>query len=126
MDQVVALLSKKTKGQAVIVSDVGQNQMFAARYYDFRGQRLHYLRRSRTMGFAVPAAIGVKIGVPEKMVIAIAGDGGFQMTIQELGTIMQEKLPIKILLLNNEYLGMVRQWQQLFLRKDILYKIGQS
>ena len=118
MDQVVALLSKKTKGQAVIVSDVGQNQMFAARYYDFRVANGYITSGGLgTMGFAVPAAIGVKIGVPEKMVIAIAGDGGFQMTIQELGTIMQEKLPIKILLLNNEYLGMVRQWQQLFFEK---------
>ena len=118
MDQVVALLSKKTKGQAVIVSDVGQNQMFAARYYDFRVANGYITSGGLgTMGFAVPAAIGVKIGVPEKMVIAITGDGGFQMTIQELGTIMQEKLPVKILLLNNEYLGMVRQWQQLFFEK---------
>ena len=70
-----------------------------------------------TMGFAVPAAIGAKIGAPKRLVFAVVGDGGIQMTIQEFGTIMQEKLPIKILLLNNEYLGMVRQWQQLFFEK---------
>lgn len=118
MDEVISLLSKKTNGQAVIVADVGQNQMFAARYYQYKKPNSYITSGGLgTMGFAVPAAVGAKIGAKNKMIIAVVGDGGFQMTIQELGTIMQEKLPIKILLLNNEYLGMVRQWQQLFFDK---------
>ncbi|MEK7633786.1 MAG: biosynthetic-type acetolactate synthase large subunit [Patescibacteria group bacterium] len=118
MDTVLTLLSKKTKNEAVIVADVGQNQMFAARYYKYKNPDSYITSGGLgTMGFALPAAMGAKIGAPKRQVFATVGDGGFQMTIQELGTIMQEKLPIKILLLNNEYLGMVRQWQQLFFEK---------
>lgn len=118
MDVVLSLLSKKTKSEAVIVADVGQNQMFSARYYKYKLPDSYITSGGLgTMGFAVPAAIGAKIGAPKRLVFAVVGDGGIQMTIQELGTIMQEKLPIKILLLNNEYLGMVRQWQQLFFEK---------
>src|SRR3989339_899289 len=118
MDVVLSLLSKKTKNEAVIVTDVGQNQMFSARYYKYKNPDSYITSGGLgTMGFAVPAAIGAKIGAPKRLVFAVVGDGGIQMTIQELGTIMQEKLPIKILLLNNECLGMVRQWQQLFFEK---------
>ncbi|KKP67622.1 MAG: Acetolactate synthase [Candidatus Roizmanbacteria bacterium GW2011_GWA2_35_19] len=118
MDVVLSLLSKKTKNEAIIVADVGQNQMFAARYYKYKNPDSYITSGGLgTMGFAVPAAIGAKIGAPKRLVFAVVGDGGIQMTIQEFGTIMQEKLPIKILLLNNEYLGMVRQWQQLFFEK---------
>jgi len=118
MDVVLSLLSKKTKNEAVIVADVGQNQMFSARYYKYKNPDRYITSGGLgTMGFAVPAAIGAKVGAPKRQIFAVVGDGGFQMTIQELGTIMQEKLPIKILLLNNEYLGMVRQWQELFFEK---------
>jgi len=118
MDIVLSLLSKKTKNEAVIVADVGQNQMFSARYYKYKKPDSYITSGGLgTMGFAVPAAIGAKIGAPKRLVFAVVGDGGIQMTIQELGTIMQERLPIKILLLNNEFLGMVRQWQQLFFEK---------
>ena len=118
MDVVLSLLSKKTKNEAVIVADVGQNQMFSARYYKYKNPDSYITSGGLgTMGFAVPAAIGAKVGAPKRQIFAVVGDGGFQMTIQELGTIMQEKLPIKILLLNNEYLGMVRQWQELFFEK---------
>ncbi|GAB4218755.1 MAG: biosynthetic-type acetolactate synthase large subunit [Candidatus Microgenomates bacterium] len=118
MSEVIEFLSKKTKGQAIIVADVGQNQMYAAKYYQYQNFNSYITSGGLgTMGFALPAAIGVKIGKPKNEVIAICGDGGFQMTIQELGTIMQEKIPIKILILNNNFLGMVRQWQDLFFEK---------
>ncbi len=118
MAEVFEILSKKTNGQAIIVADVGQNQMFAAKYYQYQIFNSYITSGGLgTMGFSLPAAIGVKIGQPKKEVIAVCGDGGFQMTIQELGTIMQEDLPIKILLLNNSFLGMVRQWQDLFFDK---------
>lgn len=115
MAEVIDKLSKKTNGGAVIVSDVGQHQMIAARYYQFKNPRSHITSGGLgTMGFALPAAIGVKVAAPDKEVIAVIGDGGFQMNIQELAVLLQEGLKIKILLLNNEYLGMVRQWQEMF------------
>ncbi len=118
MDEVISLISKKTKGEAIIVADVGQNQMFSARFYQYKNPNSYITSGGLgTMGFALPAAMGVKIAAEKKEVIAIIGDGGFQMTIQELGTIFQERLNIKILILNNEYLGMVRQWQELFFEK---------
>lgn len=118
MKEVIEKLSLKTKNEAVIVADVGQNQMMAARYYKYKNPNSYITSGGLgTMGFALPASIGVKIGMPKKQVFVVVGDGGFQMTLQELGTIMQENLPIKILLFNNEYLGMVRQWQELFFEK---------
>jgi acetolactate synthase-1/2/3 large subunit len=115
MGEVVNELSAQTDGRAIIVSDVGQHQMFAARYYQFREPDSHVSSGGLgTMGFALPAAIGAKMGNPEREVVAIIGDGGFQMTLQELGTIMQSGAAVKIIVLNNGYLGMVRQWQQLF------------
>jgi len=102
-------------GEAIIVTDVGQNQMFAAKYSHFRHTRSFITSGGLgTMGFGLPAAIGAKLGAPDREVIAVLGDGGIQMTIQELGTIMQNHIGVKILVLNNTYLGMVRQWQQLF------------
>lgn len=115
MAEAIDLLSKKTRGEAVMVADVGQHQMMTSAYYEFK--KPHSLVTSGglgTMGFALPAAFGAKVGDPSREVIAIIGDGCFQMTIQELGTIAQNKLPVKIIILNNNFLGMVRQWQQLF------------
>ena len=116
MAEVIRVLSEKTKGQAVIVADVGQHQMVAARYYGFQKPDSYITSGGLgTMGFALPAAVGAKMGDRKKRdVIAVIGDGSFQMNIQELGTIMQEKLPVKIVILNNHFLGMVRQWQALF------------
>lgn len=115
MDEVVALISEKTKGDAIIVTDVGQHQMMAARYYRFNNTRSNVTSGGLgTMGFGLPAAIGAALGAPHREVIAVVGDGGFQMTLQELGTILQCKMPVKIVILNNHFLGMVRQWQQLF------------
>ncbi|QJW91952.1 biosynthetic-type acetolactate synthase large subunit [Spirosoma taeanense] len=115
MAEVIDLVSKKTKGEAILVTDVGQHQMMASRYYQFR--RPNSLVTSGgmgTMGFALPAAFGAKVGAPDREVVAIIGDGCFQMTLQELGTIVQNKQPVKAIILNNNFLGMVRQWQQLF------------
>ncbi len=115
MGEVVDLLSRKTNGEAVIIADVGQHQMIAAQRYRFR--QPHSFMTSGgmgTMGFALPASIGAKIAAPDREVIGIIGDGSFQMNIQELGTIAQEQLPVKTIILNNSYLGMVRQWQDLF------------
>lgn len=115
MAEVIKAISDKTKGEAIIVTDVGQHQMVASRYYDFADTRCNVTSGGLgTMGFALPAAMGAKLGRTEKEVIAIIGDGGFQMTIQELGTIFQSKIGVKILILNNNFLGMVRQWQELF------------
>lgn len=115
MGEAVNLLSDKTQGQAVVVTDVGQHQMITNRYYRFKKHNsIVTSGGAGTMGFALPAAFGAKVAVPEREVIAIIGDGGFQMTLQELGTIAQSKLPVKIIILNNNFLGMVRQWQQLF------------
>jgi acetolactate synthase-1/2/3 large subunit len=115
MANVVQRISDKTKGEAIVVTDVGQHQMVVSRYYKFNATDTNVTSGGLgTMGFALPAAIGAKMGQPEKEVIAVIGDGGFQMTLQELGTIFQEETGVKIVLLNNNFLGMVRQWQQLF------------
>jgi len=115
MGEVLGGINKETRGDAVIVSDVGQHQMFACRYADFIKTRSNVTSGGLgTMGFALPAAIGAKMGVPNREVIAIIGDGGYQMTIQELGTILQTDVAVKIVVLNNSFLGMVRQWQELF------------
>ncbi len=115
MAAVIHELARKTKGESVLVTDVGQHQMIAARYYQFRRTNAHITSGGLgTMGFALPAAIGAKLANMSQQVIAIIGDGGFQMNIQELGVIAQESLPVKIIILNNNHLGMVRQWQELF------------
>ncbi|MBO9618376.1 MAG: biosynthetic-type acetolactate synthase large subunit [Niabella sp.] len=115
MAEVMAALNELTKGDAVIVTDVGQHQMVACRYAKFNKTRSNVTSGGLgTMGFGLPAAIGAKYGAPDRTVVAIIGDGGFQMTLQELGTIMQFGAEVKILILNNQFLGMVRQWQQLF------------
>ena len=118
MGEVLKEINTQTKGEAAIVSDVGQHQMIACRYANFNKTKSNITSGGLgTMGFALPAAIGAKMAAPEREVVAIIGDGGYQMTIQELGTIFQQKVPVKIVLLNNEFLGMVRQWQQLFFDK---------
>lgn len=115
MAEVVHMLSELSNGEAVVVTDVGQHQMVTSRYYKYKNPRTNITSGGAgTMGFALPAAMGAKVAAPHQQVIAIIGDGGYQMTIQELGTIMQYKIPVKILVLNNNFLGMVRQWQQLF------------
>ncbi|MFN8352913.1 MAG: biosynthetic-type acetolactate synthase large subunit [Spirosomataceae bacterium] len=118
MAETVAMISQKTKGEAVIVADVGQHQMVAARYYRFKKPNSYITSGGLgTMGYALPASFGVKVGDPSREVIAVIGDGCFQMTIQELGTIAQSGLPVKIVILNNNFLGMVRQWQELFFER---------
>jgi len=118
MGEVLKEINIQTKGEAAIVSDVGQHQMIACRYADFNVSKSNITSGGLgTMGFALPAAIGAKMAAPDREVVAIIGDGGYQMTIQELGTIFQNKVPLKIVVLNNEFLGMVRQWQQLFFDK---------
>ena len=118
MGEVLKEINAQSKGNAAIVSDVGQHQMIACRYAEFNTTKSNITSGGLgTMGFALPAAIGAKMGAPERDVVAIIGDGGYQMTIQELGTIFQTKVPVKIVVLNNEFLGMVRQWQQLFFDK---------
>ncbi|QEK51938.1 biosynthetic-type acetolactate synthase large subunit [Pedobacter aquae] len=115
MGEVINQLNQLTKGDAIIVTDVGQHQMVACRYAKFNHTRSNITSGGLgTMGFALPAAIGAKFGAPEKTVVAVIGDGGFQMTLQELGTIMQSGIDVKIMILNNQFLGMVRQWQELF------------
>ncbi len=115
MGEVIDQLNQLTKGDAIIVTDVGQHQMVACRYANINQSRSNITSGGLgTMGFALPAAIGAAYGAPDRTTVAIIGDGGFQMTIQELGTIMQFKPHVKIIILNNNYLGMVRQWQQLF------------
>ncbi|MCD8185160.1 MAG: biosynthetic-type acetolactate synthase large subunit, partial [Rikenellaceae bacterium] len=118
MGEVVKAVSDYTDSNAVIVTDVGQQQMIAARYSHFRRTRSFITSGGLgTMGYGFPAAIGAKIGVPDRQVVLFCGDGGFQMTMQELGTVMQNQTGVKIVILNNGYLGMVRQWQQLFFDK---------
>ena len=127
MDMVIDLLSEKTNGNAVIVTDVGQHQMMAAQFYEYNQTKSNVTSGGLgTMGFALPAAIGAKMANPGKQVVAIIGDGGFQMTLQELGTIMQNNIGVKIIILNNEYLGMVRQWQQMFFEKRYSFTNIQS
>lgn len=118
MGEAIRIASEKTDHNAVLVTDVGQHQMVAQRYFHFKNSRSNVTSGGLgTMGFCLPAAMGAQLGAPSRTVIAAVGDGGFQMTIQELGTIAQNKLPVKIMLLNNNFLGMVRQWQQLFFDK---------
>ena len=115
MGEVIKTLNELTNGDAIIVTDVGQHQMVACRYAKFQQSKSNVTSGGLgTMGFALPAAIGAKFGAQERTVVAIIGDGGFQMTLQELGTIMQTGIDVKILILNNQFLGMVRQWQELF------------
>jgi acetolactate synthase-1/2/3 large subunit len=115
MGEVIKVLNELTNNDAIIVTDVGQHQMVTCRYAQMKNSRSNITSGGLgTMGFGLPAAIGAKFGAPDINVVAVMGDGGFQMTIQELGTIMQFKPDVKLLILNNEFLGMVRQWQQLF------------
>ncbi len=118
MGEVIHQLNELTQGEAIIVTDVGQHQMVACRYAKFNKSRSNVTSGGLgTMGFALPAAIGAKFGAPERTVVSISGDGGFQMTIQELGTIMQCGIDVKMIILNNRFLGMVRQWQDMFNEK---------
>ena len=118
MGEVIRKVSEATGHDAVLVTDVGQNQMMAVRYFQYKHSRSVVTSGGLgTMGFGLPAAIGAKIGAPDRTVCFFTGDGGLQMTVQELGTIMQENLNVKIILLNNNFLGMVRQWQELFFHK---------
>ncbi|MCX7986777.1 MAG: biosynthetic-type acetolactate synthase large subunit [Bacteroidales bacterium] len=118
MAEVIRRINEQTNGDAIIVTDVGQHQMIASRYFKYTIKRsLVTSGGLGTMGFGLPAAMGAKLGRPDKQVICVVGDGGLQMTIQEFGTIMAHNIPVKIVLLNNHFLGMVRQWQQLFFDK---------
>lgn len=118
MGEVIKNLNQHTHGEAIIVTDVGQHQMVACRYAEFKQTKSNITSGGLgTMGFGLPAAIGAKLGAPDRQVIAVVGDGGIQMTIEELGVILQTDVHVKIVLLNNEFLGMVRQWQQLFFDK---------
>ena len=118
MAEVIKCINNNSDGKSILVTDVGQHQMVACRYTKFNTSKSNVTSGGLgTMGFALPAALGCKIGAPEREVIAVIGDGGFQMTIQELGTIFQTQAAVKIVILNNDFLGMVRQWQQLFFDK---------
>ncbi|MCD8288773.1 MAG: biosynthetic-type acetolactate synthase large subunit [Prevotella sp.] len=118
MGEVVRRVSEATNNSAVLVTDVGQNQLFACRYFKFtQGKSVVTSGGAGTMGFGLPAAIGATFGAPDRTVCLFVGDGGLQMTIQELGTIMEQRAPVKIILLNNNYLGNVRQWQYMFFNK---------
>lgn len=122
MAEVVRVLSEKTHGDAIVVADVGQHQMAVARYFKFKNTRGFISSGGLgTMGFALPAAVGAKKALPQREVVAIMGDGGAQMNIQEFGTIMQEKLPVKVIIVNNSHLGLVRQWQEMFFDKRYSY-----
>ena len=115
---IIEKLDKLTQGDAIVVTDVGQHQMWAAQYYQYRYPRSFITSGGLgTMGFGLPAAIGAQFGAPKKRVVCIAGDGGFQMNVQELATVVKHKLPIILIIMNNGYLGMVRQWQELFFKK---------
>jgi acetolactate synthase-1/2/3 large subunit len=118
MAEVMRLLSESSNGEAVIVADVGQHQMIAARYYAPSEPNSFITSGGLgTMGFALPAALGAKFAVPNRQVVAVAGDGGIQMNIQELATVAQEGIALKVVILNNNYLGMVRQWQEMFFER---------
>lgn len=122
MGEVVRKVSDATGNKAIMATDVGQNQMFGARYFRFSSTRSCITSGGLgTMGFGVPAAIGAKLAMPDRDVVVFVGDGGFQMTIQELGTIMENKIPVKIIILNNDFLGNVRQWQELFFNNRFSY-----
>lgn len=115
MGEVVNAVAEATKGEAILVTDVGQNQMFSSRYFKYNRKRSIVTSGGLgTMGFGVPAAIGATFGAPDRTVCMFSGDGGFQMSIQELGTIMEQQTPVKMILMNNNYLGNVRQWQDMF------------
>ena len=115
MGEVVAAVADATGGDAVLVTDVGQNQMFSARYFRYNRKRSIVTSGGLgTMGFGIPAAVGACFGAPERMICMFSGDGGFQMSIQELGTIMEHRIPVKMIMMNNNYLGNVRQWQDMF------------
>jgi acetolactate synthase-1/2/3 large subunit len=127
MGEVIKTLNELTEGNAIIVTDVGQHQMVACRYAKYNNSKSNVTSGGLgTMGFALPAAIGAKYGAPETTVVAVIGDGGVQMTIQELGTIMQTGVDVKIMILNNQFLGMVRQWQELFMEKRYSFTNIQS
>jgi acetolactate synthase-1/2/3 large subunit len=118
MGEVIRITADQTNHEAILVSDVGQHQMVASRYFKFKKSKSNVTSGGLgTMGFALPASIGAQFGAMDRTVVAVIGDGGFQMTIQELGTIAQNKLPVKIIILNNNFLGMVRQWQEMFFEK---------
>ena len=118
MGEVIRMVNEQTNGNAILVTDVGQHQMVATRYTKFNESKSNITSGGLgTMGFCLPAALGAKLGAPEREVVAVIGDGGFQMTIQELGAIAQTQANVKIIILNNQFLGMVRQWQQLFFDK---------
>lgn len=118
MGEVVNVVAEATHGDAVLVNDVGQNQMFSCRYFNFNKKRsIASSGGLGTMGYGLPAAIGATFGAPDRTICMFTGDGGLQMSIQELGTIMEQRSPVKIILLNNNYLGNVRQWQDMFFNK---------
>ena len=118
MGEVVRAVSDATNHQAILVTDVGQNQMMAARYFKYSQHRSIITSGGLgTMGFSLPAAIGATFGAPHRTVCSFMGDGGLQMNIQELGTIMEQKAPVKIIMLNNNFLGNVRQWQAMFFNR---------
>ncbi len=118
MGETVRIVGEKTNNEAILVTDVGQHQMIASRYFKFREPRSNVTSGGLgTMGFGLPASIGAQLAAPDRTVITFIGDGGFQMSIQELGTISQDNIPVKMIILNNNFLGMVRQWQQLFFEK---------
>jgi len=118
MGEVIKTLNELTEGNAIIVTDVGQHQMVTCRYAKYNQSKSNITSGGLgTMGYALPAAVGAKFGAPKSIVVAVIGDGGIQMTIQELGTIMQSNVHVKIIILNNQFLGMVRQWQELFMDK---------
>ena len=112
---ILEAIREETKGEAIIVTDVGQHQMWTARHYTWTRPNSHITSGGLgTMGFALPAAMGVKMGIPDATVWVVAGDGGIQMNIQELATLKQQGIAVKVAIMNNGYLGMVRQWQQFF------------
>ena len=127
MGLVVKKLSEQSHNEAILVTDVGQHQMIASRYFQFKKSRSNVTSGGLgTMGFSLPAAMGAQLGAPKRKVIAVVGDGGFQMTLQELGTIAQYQIPVKIVILNNSFLGMVRQWQELFFKSRYSFTDMQS